>query len=409
MKKIFFTWALALLFVGSGYAQCLDTVNNVSFSNTGFGATTSNFRISNRANGYDEDMATFATFRVGDQSTVVLYFAATPVVPAGSNLYIKVDSTMGLTVSVKNAMGMNASGPAGQIITNSMGTFFWFQPTEPVAEVHIDGNGITTRLIYEIYIGISVPPMTITQSNAGLCQGSCDTITASGATTYTWATLPGLTASGNQAIYCTTAATDTGAVKVQVVGTTTLPGCSISDTQQVDLRVILTPKADFSYTNSGLNYSFTDHTTDTVAPGASTYSCSWNFGDGSPVSSVKNPTHTFAAGTWTVTLTATNANGCSDVITKTITASGGTSIKGLATLGNITLSPNPATTGINLTGVGKAKVMLFDYTGKTIYNQDFNNGDQRIFLDVQGIANGMYLLKVTTDKGAATEKVVIAQ
>ncbi len=47
-------------------------------------------------------------------------------------------------------------------------------------------------------------------------------------------------------------------------------------------------------------------------------SWNWRFGDGS-VSAVKNPTHTYTtAGTFTVTLTITNANGCTDSIKKTV-------------------------------------------------------------------------------------------
>ena len=38
-------------------------------------------------------------------------------------------------------------------------------------------------------------------------------------------------------------------------------------------------------------------------------SYSWNFGDGSPVSTAANPTHVYAAGTWTATLTVTDNEG----------------------------------------------------------------------------------------------------
>nr|MBA3704540.1 PKD domain-containing protein [Bacteroidota bacterium] len=45
----------------------------------------------------------------------------------------------------------------------------------------------------------------------------------------------------------------------------------------------------------------------------------WRFGDGTSISSTKNTTHTYAtAGTFTVNLTITNANGCVDSIKKTV-------------------------------------------------------------------------------------------
>lgn len=73
------------------------------------------------------------------------------------------------------------------------------------------------------------------------------------------------------------------------------------------------PSADFTGTpTSGtapLSVAFTDEST-----GGPT-SWSWNFGDGT-TSSEQNPIHTFAAGTYTVSLTVANANG-SNTVTKT--------------------------------------------------------------------------------------------
>lgn len=80
--------------------------------------------------------------------------------------------------------------------------------------------------------------------------------------------------------------------------------------------VIFKPTTDFTskadatvprkitFTNTSLN--------------ALTYS--WNFGDGSPVSTEKAPTYTYAAaGTYTVTLTATGITGSADAVKKTTT------------------------------------------------------------------------------------------
>ena len=73
------------------------------------------------------------------------------------------------------------------------------------------------------------------------------------------------------------------------------------------------PVANFSGTptagNAPLAVSFTDSSTNTPT------AWSWDFGD-SNTSTVQNPSHTYAAGTYTVSLTATNAGG-SDGETKT--------------------------------------------------------------------------------------------
>jgi PKD repeat protein len=79
-------------------------------------------------------------------------------------------------------------------------------------------------------------------------------------------------------------------------------------------NTVLAPVADFSGTpTSGtepLNVNFTDMSTNTPT------SWAWDFGDGSPIDNTQNPSHTYAAGTWTVSLTATNAGGF-NTMTKT--------------------------------------------------------------------------------------------
>jgi PKD repeat protein len=69
-----------------------------------------------------------------------------------------------------------------------------------------------------------------------------------------------------------------------------------------------------------LDVTFTNNTVPDGTSQAGSLSYEWNFGDGSPISNqFTNVLHTYAAaGTYTVTLTATNAfTGCSDVITRT--------------------------------------------------------------------------------------------
>jgi len=83
-----------------------------------------------------------------------------------------------------------------------------------------------------------------------------------------------------------------------------------------------------------LAVAFTDSSTNTPT------SWSWNFGDSS-TSTSQNPSHTYAAGTYTVSLRATNANGYDDEVkTNYITATG-----------SFTLSASPSTvaTGGQLT------------------------------------------------------------
>jgi PKD repeat protein len=107
--------------------------------------------------------------------------------------------------------------------------------------------------------------------------------------------------------------------------TVTGPGGSDSDTQTDYITVTTSaPVAGFTATPTGgvapLGVQFTDSSTGTID------SWSWDFGDGSPTSSIQNPAHTYAtAGSYTVSLTVTGPGGAdsetrNDYITVTTSA-----------------------------------------------------------------------------------------
>ncbi|HYG52971.1 MAG TPA: PKD domain-containing protein [Flavobacteriales bacterium] len=111
-----------------------------------------------------------------------------------------------------------------------------------------------------------------------------------------------------------------GTYTYMLVGTTTV-GAPCDDTAFVTVTILPLPNASFTFTPNnacaGTNVAFTNTSTGTVA--GTTYS--WNFGDGSPVSTATNPSHAYAAGgTYNVTLTMTNAAGCTDVFMLPVTA-----------------------------------------------------------------------------------------
>lgn len=78
------------------------------------------------------------------------------------------------------------------------------------------------------------------------------------------------------------------------------------------------PVANFSFTTNLLTVAFTDTSTDANGTIASR---SWNFGDGT-TSTAANPSKTYgSAGTRTVTLTATDNQGASNTVSKSVTVS----------------------------------------------------------------------------------------
>ncbi len=162
------------------------------------------------------------------------------------------------------------------------------------------------------YLTVDCGPFQVIQADPFPCNGGTVSLTApAGAATYSW-TGPGIVgASNTQQI----SANSPGNYEVTM---TTLGNSGNTCTFKID--TVLTHAADipvaaFSLNSGciGLPTIFTNNSTGTGL----TYS--WDFGDNTPLSTVQNPTHTYAlANTYTVTLIVKNAAGCLDTITQTV-------------------------------------------------------------------------------------------
>jgi gliding motility-associated-like protein len=94
-------------------------------------------------------------------------------------------------------------------------------------------------------------------------------------------------------------------------------GTSNTITKTAYITVFADPVADFTANDSIGCAPFTVNFKDLSIKGSGTItSWNWNFSDGSPVSTSQNPTHTFLAGKYGVTLIVTDANGCQSSIIK---------------------------------------------------------------------------------------------
>jgi len=104
-----------------------------------------------------------------------------------------------------------------------------------------------------------------------------------------------------------------------VEATNPVTTCKATMTGSATVTVILVT-ANFTFTPTapcvGDLVQFTDASTST---GGSIVSRTWNFGDGAPLSTVANPTHTYTVqGNYTVTLNVTDVNGCTASVSKVI-------------------------------------------------------------------------------------------
>jgi PKD repeat protein len=155
---------------------------------------------------------------------------------------------------------------------------------------------------------------------------------------------------------------------------TTIHGCK--DTISRDMLIRPRPAAAFtvdSLTGCGpLLVNFTNQSTGNTA-----LSYSWNFGDGSAISTATNPNHTFPASAFqdslfTVKLVTTNAYGCKDSTTLIITVKPGPTARMTASDTLICTSPvTPGSITFNNTSFGIVDSFFWDFgDGSTLATTD---------------------------------------
>ncbi|MCE9537932.1 MAG: PKD domain-containing protein [Bacteroidetes bacterium] len=110
--------------------------------------------------------------------------------------------------------------------------------------------------------------------------------------------------------------TSTGNYTVTLINYSSNLSCS--DTLQNTITVFDKPKAKFGFTDICFNEPMYFIDSSTISNG-NIASWSWNFGDGTLLSSLQDPSHTYAnPGTYIVTLILATNNGCSDTTVKSV-------------------------------------------------------------------------------------------
>ncbi len=206
----------------------------------------------------------------------------------------------------------------------------------------------TQQVVVDPFPGMTITPYT------PICAGTSATLTATGATTYTWAADPTLSATNTGTVTATPASTTT----YTVTGTST--NCTAVDT--VTVGVFPIPTSTFTATspvcvgqNSAVTY------TGNAGAGA-TYT--WNFGGGNATpASGQGPfqVNWNAAGTPNITLTVSQY-GCTSPLTTV----------------PITVNPNPTSTFTTTSPLclGQNSTVTFTgtATGAAVYTWGFNGG-----------------------------------
>jgi gliding motility-associated-like protein len=168
-----------------------------------------------------------------------------------------------------------------------------------------DGNGCVSANVAQVTVN-NLP--VVTANSSVICIGQQTTLTATGAVTYAWSPVTGLSASTGTTVSASPASTS----PYTVIGTD-VNGCQSSGTLTVTVNPL--PLVSVSpVTSSGcapvcITFSNT---------AAGTGTCSWNLGDGTTSTSC-SPSHCYTGqGTFNASLTLTDINGCVNTSTATV-------------------------------------------------------------------------------------------
>jgi hypothetical protein len=139
----------------------------------------------------------------------------------------------------------------------------------------------------------------------------------------------------------------------------------------------------------------------------------WQFGDGGQ-SDQENPIHTYtAAGTYTVSLTITNADGCDNTTTREVTVDEATSTAEQRRLGQqVTVIPNPARSRTTIRyafdDLRPLDFTLTDIAGRSILQRKEGLQKEGAFdLDISALAPGTYFLIIQSGPYRASKKLIV--
>jgi gliding motility-associated-like protein len=196
--------------------------------------------------------------------------------------------------------------------------------------------------------------------------GNPTAINPTGAVTYNWTPAAGLTGA--------TTANPTANPTLTTIYTVTLSGGGCDgQTDQITVNVSPAPNASFTFSPNNTpcaNVPIQFTNTTGVCAGC-TYE--WDFGDGSPISTLTSPSHTFSTATgtgnanYTVTLTVTGANSCEDIFTASVA---------VRRIPDINLT-DPISSFTQCSGAGTFTMSVFEEvtnTGATNFSIDWGDG-----------------------------------
>jgi hypothetical protein len=229
---------------------------------------------------------------------------------------------------------------------------------------------------------------TILVNSESICAGNSATLTASGATTYTWST---------SAVNSSIVVTPTGSVNQYTVIATDANNCENSSVASVTVNAL--PIVTLNAASINLQcVTINSVNLNGGSPLNGTYS-----GNG-VTAGVFSPS-AVGIGTYTISYSFTDGNNCSNSASDFITVDACTGIQNLKTE-SFTIYPNPANDVIFINApVFPANVNVIDLNGKLVLSQNITALQTEI--NLSNCVNGIYQLNITTDQKSFNYKIMI--
>jgi gliding motility-associated-like protein len=223
-------------------------------------------------------------------------------------IQLQVTAPGGTSSTISQVINSSAPATINVVPVNSAGGTYTIQLTSIS-----DSKGCTrTSGLASVTIVVTAKPnVTASASSGTICEGTSTTLTASGATSYTWSPSTGLTATTGATI----SANPTANATYQVIGVTN--GCG--DTADVSVAVIPRPAKPVATT--GVEYCLNEPAVALSATALAGHTLTWYNNASLTGGSTAAPTpSTATAGTYTYYVTQTNSNNCvSDTSAITVT------------------------------------------------------------------------------------------
>ncbi len=234
-----------------------------------------------------------------------------------------------------------------------------------------DGNGCMNTASVLVTIN-ALPTVTANASSLAICAGDAETLTGGGAVSYVWDNSVSDGVAFNPTLDTTYVVTGTDA-----------NGC----VNTASVTVTINPLPVVTYTESTI------------------MSCvnwaAFTLSAGSPVNGVYSGTGVTGSdfdpaaagvGTYSVTYSYTDGNGCTASASSSLMVDACTGVNSVNANETVVAYPNPSSGVFNIDLNKTSLVIVYDQLGQVVFQKEMNSGKNEI--DLTNLANGLYSLKV---------------